>query len=117
MAPSHTPTRDGRRIEDPLGGVPPPKVFGVRRVAIRKGVWKKKALKDLSFPEGVRTDFLLGFVLGRFLDSRLLSSASSWIFLAKLAEDLTKNHENHVKSGGVWGGVAPQQEQPKTCPK
>ena len=33
----------GRRIEAPLGGVPPPKVFGVGRVAIRKGVWKKKA--------------------------------------------------------------------------
>jgi hypothetical protein len=39
----NTPTRDGRRIEAPLGGVPPPKVFGVGRVAIRKGVWKKKA--------------------------------------------------------------------------
>ena len=33
----------GRRIEAPLGGVPPPKVFGVGGVAIRKGVWKKKA--------------------------------------------------------------------------
>ena len=33
----------GRRIEAPLGGVPPPKVFGVGRVAIRKGAWKKKA--------------------------------------------------------------------------
>ena len=58
----------GRRIEAPLGGVPPPNVFGVRRVAIRKGVWKNKALKDLSFLGGVRTDFVLGFVLGRFLD-------------------------------------------------
>ena len=28
----------GRRIEVFLGGVPPPNVFGVRRVAIRKGV-------------------------------------------------------------------------------
>ena len=28
----------GRRIEAPLGGVPPPNVFGVRRFAIRKGV-------------------------------------------------------------------------------
>ena len=35
------------------------------------------------------------------------SSASSWIFLAKLAEDRTKNNENQVKSGGVWKGVAP----------
>ena len=33
----------GRRIEAPLGGVPPPNVFGVWSVAIRKGVWKKKA--------------------------------------------------------------------------
>ena len=38
-----TPSPVGRRIEAPLGGVPPPKVFGVGRVAIRKGVWKKKA--------------------------------------------------------------------------
>ena len=30
-------------IEAPLGGVPPPKVFGVWTLAIRKGVWKKKA--------------------------------------------------------------------------
>ena len=27
--------------------------------------------------------------------------------MAKLAEDLTKNNENQVKSEGVWGGVAP----------
>ena len=34
-------------------------------------------------------------------------------------EDLAKNGENQIKSGRVWGGVAPQQEQeqPKTCPK
>ena len=61
----------GGGLKPPWGGVPPPKVFGVRRVAIRKGVWKSKALKDFSFLGGVRTDFLLGFVLGRFLDSRL----------------------------------------------
>ena len=54
-------------MKPPWGGVPPPKVFGVGMVAIRKGVWKKKAWKDLSFPEVVRTDFLLGFVLGKFL--------------------------------------------------
>ena len=30
----------GRRIEAPLGGVPPPNVFGVRRFAIRKGILK-----------------------------------------------------------------------------
>ena len=33
-----TPSPVGRRIEAPLGGVPPPNVFGVRRFAIRKGV-------------------------------------------------------------------------------
>ena len=35
-----------------------------------------------------------------------MPSASSWIFLAKLVEDLTKNNENQVK-----------KEQAKTCPK
>ena len=35
---SNTPSPVGRRIEAPLGGVPPPNVFGVRRFAIRKGV-------------------------------------------------------------------------------
>ena len=30
-------------LKPPWGGVPPPNVFGVGRVAIRKGVWKKKA--------------------------------------------------------------------------
>ena len=43
VASSSTPFPVGRRIEAPLGGVPPPNVFGVRRVAIRKGVWKNKA--------------------------------------------------------------------------
>ena len=33
----------GGGLKPPWGGVPPPKVFGVGRVAIRKGVWKKKA--------------------------------------------------------------------------
>ena len=33
-----TPSPVGRRIEAPLGAVPPPNVFGVRRFAIRKGV-------------------------------------------------------------------------------
>ena len=44
-ATSNTPSQDGRRIEAPLGGVPPPNVFGVRRFAIRKGVEKNKALR------------------------------------------------------------------------
>lgn len=33
--------------------------------------------------------------------NRCLSTASSWIFLAKLTEDPTKNKENQVESGGV----------------
>ncbi len=41
----HTPSLVGRRIEAPLGGVPPPNVFGVWSVAVRKGVWKNKALR------------------------------------------------------------------------
>ena len=46
-----------------------------------------------------------------------LSSASSWIFLAKLAEDLTKNNENQVKSGWVWKGVAPPARAAENMPK
>ena len=38
VEPFSTPSPVGRRIEAPLGGVPPPNVFGVRRFAIRKGV-------------------------------------------------------------------------------
>ena len=71
----------------------------------------------MSFPKGVRTDFLsalssegswvLGFVLGRFLD-----------YLTKLAEDLSKKKENTVKIGGVWGrGVAPPARAAKNMPK
>ena len=33
-----TPSPLGGGLKPPWGGVPPPKVFGVRRVAIRKGV-------------------------------------------------------------------------------
>ena len=36
--PQGTPGRPVYFIEAPLGGVPPPKVFGVGRVATRKGV-------------------------------------------------------------------------------
>ena len=39
----NTPTPLGGGLKPPWGGVPPPNVFGVRRVAIRKGAWKKKA--------------------------------------------------------------------------
>ena len=39
-------------------------------------------------------DFVLGFVLGKFLDS-----------LGKLAEGLAKNNENQIRSGGVWGAA------------
>ena len=44
--------------------------------------------------------------------------------MAKLADDLTKNNENQVKSGGVWKGVAPparaaenMQQGKKNMPK
>ena len=37
--------------------------------------------------------------------------------MAKLAEDLTKNNENQVKSGGVWGGVAPPARAAENMPK
>ena len=37
--------------------------------------------------------------------------------MAKLAEDLTKNDENHVKSGGIGGGVAPPASADENIPK
>ena len=37
-------------------------------------------------------DFVLGFVLGKFLDS-----------LGKLAEELAKKNENQISSGGSGG--------------
>ena len=46
-----------------------------------------------------------------------MSSASSWVLLAKLAEDLTENKENQVKSGGVWVGVAPPARAAEKMPK
>ena len=61
---------DIKIIEAPLGGVPPPKVFGAGRVAVRKEFGRTK-FGDFSFLGGVCMDFVLGFVLGRFLDSRL----------------------------------------------
>ena len=39
-------------------------------------------------------DFVLGFALGKFLDS-----------LGKLAEELAKNNENQIRSARVWGRV------------
>ena len=47
-------------------------------------------------------DFVLGFVLGKFLDS-----------LGKLAEELAKNNENQIRSGGVWGRVGAADKIPK----
>ena len=47
-------------------------------------------------------DFVLGFVLGKFLDS-----------LGKLAEELAKNNENQIRSGGVWGRVGAAENIPK----
>ena len=37
--------------------------------------------------------------------------------MAKLAEDLTKNDENHVKNGGIWGGEAPPARAGENMPK
>ena len=37
--------------------------------------------------------------------------------MAKLAEGLTKNNENQVKSGGVWKGVAPAARAAENMPK
>ena len=37
--------------------------------------------------------------------------------MAKLVEDLTKNNENQVKSGGVWKGVAPPARAAENMPK
>ena len=37
--------------------------------------------------------------------------------MAKLAEDLTKNNENQVKSGVVWKGVAPPARAAENMPK
>ena len=47
-------------------------------------------------------DFVLGFVLGKFLDS-----------LGKLAEELAKDNDNKSGAGGSGGAY----EQPKTYPK
>ena len=103
-------------IEAPLGGVPPPKVFGVRRVAIRKGVWKKKAWR-FEFSWRRSYGFSSRLCPRQVLGFSALSSASSWIFLAKLAEDLAKNNKNQVKIGGVWEGVAPPARAPENMPR
>ena len=51
-------------------------------------------------------DFVLGFVLGKFLDS-----------LGKLAEELAKNNENQIRSGGVWGRIGAAETSPKNLRK
>ena len=51
-------------------------------------------------------DFVLGFVLGKFLDS-----------LGKLAEELAKNNENQIRSGGIWGRVGAAENIPKVGQK
>ena len=56
--------------------------------------------------EGVYTEFVFGFVLGKFLDS-----------LGKLAEELAKNNENQIRSGGVWGRVGAAENIPKVGQK
>ena len=47
-------------------------------------------------------DFVLGFVLGKFLDC-----------LGKLTKELAKKNENQIRSGGVWARIG----KPKTYPK
>ena len=55
---------------------------------------------------GICTEFVFGFSLGKFLDS-----------LGKLAEELAKNDENQVRSGGVWGAVAPPARATEKMPR
>ena len=70
--------------------------------------------------EALRLDFsckrLYGFC-SRLCPRQVLGfsaklAASSWIFLAKLAEDLTENNRNQVKSGGS-GGRPPSKSRRK----
>ena len=51
-------------------------------------------------------DFVLGFVLGKFLDC-----------LGKLAKELVKKNENQIRSGGVWGRVGAAENIPKVGQK
>ena len=51
---------------------------------------------------GVCTEFVFGFVLGKFLDS-----------LGKLAEELAKINESQIRSGRVWGRVGAAENIPK----
>ena len=37
--------------------------------------------------------------------------------MAELAEDLTKNNEDQVKSGGVWGDETPPARASENMPK
>ena len=72
---------------------------------MRKGVWKNKALRiELSWRRWY--GFCSRLCPRQVLEFSALSSATSWIFLAKLFEDLTKNNENQDK-----------KEQAETCPK
>ena len=82
-------------IEAPLGGVQPPNVFGVRRLAIRKGVQKNKALR-FEFSWRRSYGFCSRLCPRQVLGFSALSSASSWIFLAKLVEDLVSQEAQKI---------------------
>ena len=74
-------------IEAPLGGVPPPIVFGAWSFVMRQKVKQKEPL--ISNVSCIRLHGLVfGFVFGKFFD-----------FLGKLAEDLAKNDGYQFKSG------------------
>ena len=88
--------RLGGGLKPPQGGVPPPNVFGVWSVAVREGVWENKALR-FEFSGRRSYGFCSRLCPRQVLGISALSSAGSWTFLTKLAEDLSKKNENPVK--------------------
>ena len=105
--------RLGGGLKPPWGGVPPPNVFGVWTVAIRKGVWENKALR-FDFSCRRLYGFCSRLCPRQVLGFSALSSASSWIFLAKLAEDLTKNNRNQVSSPPSKSSRKHAQSKPRS---
>merc|ERR1712023_556019 len=85
--------RVGIVIEAPQGGVPPPNVFGVWSVAIREVVRRNKALR-FEFSGRRSYGFCSRLCPRQVLGFSALSSAGSWNFSTKLAEDLSKKNEN-----------------------
>ena len=115
---SHDGLRVGKsvnlsNIEAPQGGVPPPNVFGVWSVAIREVVRRNKALR-FEFSGRRSYGFCSRLCPRQVLGFSALSSASSWIFLAKLAEDLAEKNKNQIKiGGGLWGRSPPSKSSRK----